>query len=227
MKKTILFLAITIGFAQVLLCQTGESVKYKNRIGLSGGGGSGFKYIDVVQLTDGTYSAIGFGGGGMVQFSYGVEFGRHFDLAISAGGQFGKLDKKVSNASMDFTRSRLSVTPSFMVPIKGGEFMRLKFGAGFDWMYGALLTFDLSKISGGVKDEWKYDNAFGEHISIVFEYDTQKRLSFSGGLKLNNAAYKFKSGTKSFPTPGSDLDKPNGSSVDAVFGVYYTFNWKK
>lgn len=227
MKKAILVLVLIIGYIQLINCQAGQPLRYKNRIGLTGGGGSGFKYLDIVELTDGSIATISFGGGSMVQFSYGVELGRHFDLAVSAGGQFSKLTRAVSNASMNLTRSRLSVTPSYIVPISGGENMRLKIGAGFDLMYAALLTFDLSKLPGGVKDEWKYNNAFGEHLSIIFEYNTPKRLAFSGGLKLNNAAYKFKSGTISYPSSGADLEKPNGSSVDCVFGLFYTFNWKK
>lgn len=227
MKKTILFLAFTIGFLQTSFCQTGQIAKHKNRIGLVGGGGSGFKYIPIVDLTNGTKASLSFGAGQLIQISYGIQFNNHFDLTINAGGQFSNLDKKVSNASMSFTRTRLAVTPSFVVPIKGGENMNLKFGAGIDWIYGALLTFDLSKIQGGVKDEWKYDNTFGEHVSVIFEYITPKRVAFSGGLEYNNASYKFKSGEISYPTAGADLDKPNGSSVNFVLGVYYTFNWKK
>jgi hypothetical protein len=227
MKKTILFLAIAIGFLQVSYSQITQSAKFKSRFGLVGGGGSGFKYIPVVELTDGSKASISFGGGLFVQFSYGVQFSRHFDLTINAGGQFSKLDKNVSNASMNFDRSRLSVTPSFVVPIQGGDIMNLKIGAGLDWIYGARLTFDLSKLPDGVKDVWKYDKTLGEHVSVIFEYKQGKRLAFSGGLVYNNASYKFVSGTSSYPSSGADMEKPNGSSVDVIFGAYYTFNWVK
>lgn len=227
MKKTFLLLAIIIGFLQVSYCQIGQSGKFSNRFGMVGGGGSGFKHIPVIELTDGSKASISYGGGFFVQFSYGIQFSRHFDLTINAGGQYSKLDKNVSNASMNFDRARLSVTPSYVVPIKGGENLNLKIGVGIDWIYGAKLTFDLSKLPGGVKDEWLYNKTFGEHISVIFEYKAYKRLAFSSGLVYNNASYKFKSGTISYPSSGAEMEKPNGSSIDVIFGVYYMFNWRK
>jgi hypothetical protein len=200
--------------------------KYKNRIGLTMGGGSGFQNIPFVTLTDGTEATISFGAGTLVEFEYGYEFNRHFDLTFNIGGQFSELSQTIDNGSMAFNRSILSLTPSYILPIAGGDKMRLKFGAGIDWLYNAELNFDLSKISGGVKDDWKYNGGFGEHLSIIFEYNTPKRFSFSGGFKLHNANYTFKSGNSSYPT-SDDLKKPNGSGVDFILGAYYRFNWIK
>jgi hypothetical protein len=200
--------------------------KYKNRIGFIIGGGSGFQNIPFVQLTDGSESTISFGGGTAVEFEYGCEFNKHFDLAIDIGGQFSELSETVSNGSTSFTRSIISLTPAYILPIAGGDKMRLKFGAGIDMLYNAHLNFDLSQISGGFKDDWKYKGGVGEHVSIFFEFNTPKRFSFYAGGKWQNANYTFKSGGISHPTD-NDVINPDGSGVYFLLGVNYHFNWKK
>jgi len=200
--------------------------RYKNRIGLNGGGGSGFKNIQVLTLSDGTKASISFGGGTVVNFEYGHEFSKHFDLAINIGGQFSELSKTVDNGSMTCNRTILSLTPSYILPIGGEDKMSLRFGAGIDWIYFVDLDFDLSKISGGVKDDWKYNAAIGEHVSVIFEYNTPKRFAFTGGLRLHNAKYEFNSGNSSYPTD-DDVKYPNGSGIDFIIGAYYRFNWIK
>jgi hypothetical protein len=200
--------------------------KYKNRIGLTIGGGSGFQNTPVVELTDGTEATISFGGGTLIEFEYGYEFNKHFDLTLNIGGQFSELSQTVDNGSITFNRSIISLTPSYILPIVAGERMRLKFGAGIDWLYNSELNLDLSKVSGYSQDDWKYSGGFGEHVSIIFEYSTPKRFSFIAGLKLQNANYKFKSGGTMHPTD-NDLINPKGSGIDFLLGVNYHFNWGK
>lgn len=201
--------------------------RYKNRIGLNGGGGTGFTSVSIVTLTDGTQASISFGGGTVGNFEYGYEFTRHFDLAIDFGYQASALDKTIQNGSMAFNRGIISLTPSYILPLTRRDKTRFKFGVGIDWIYYAYLNFDLSKVKGGVKDDWKYNGAFGEHLSIIFELNTNnRRFSFDVEFKLYNANYSFNSGSYSYPT-NDDLKKPSGSGIDFLFGVYYHFNWKK
>jgi hypothetical protein len=200
--------------------------KFKNRIGLIMCGGGGFQNIPFVELTDGTIATISFGGDYAVQFEYGYEVNKYFDLAINIGGQFSELSQTVSNGSASFNRSIVSLTPSYILPIAGGDKMRFKFGAGIDLLYNAELNFDLSKVSGGTKDDWKYNGGLGGHLSIIFEILTPKRFSFNAGIRYQNANYEFKSGAHSYPTD-NDLKNPNGSGIYILLGVNYSFNWVK
>jgi hypothetical protein len=199
-------------------------VQYKDRLGLNIGSGAGFESAPVAKLTDGSEASISFGGGIIVQLQYGHEFNKNFDVAIDIGGQFSSLDKSVNNGSMTFNRTVLSLTPFYVLPIAGGDKFRLKFGAGVDVLYNAELNFDLSQISGGVKDDWKYNSTFGEHVSVIFEMNLPQRFSISAGLKWQNANYTFNSGSKSYPT-SNNLKSPNGSGIDILIGGYYHFDW--
>jgi len=198
--------------------------KYKNRISLNIGGGSGFESVPMVDRPDGTKSSISFGGGTIGKFEYGYEFNNHFDLAIGIGAQFSELDKSIGgNGSVEFNRGIISLTPSYILPIDSRGNTRLKFGVGIDWLYNAELNFDLSKISGGGKDIWKYNSTIGEHVSIIFEINSLKRFSYNAGLRLYNVNYTFESGGNSYPGNGSDLKSPDGSGIDFLLGVNYHF----
>lgn len=217
---------ITPNYATQVKQDATTNKKFKNRIGLIMGGGGGFQNIPFVELTDGTKATISFGGDYVVQFEYGYEVNKHFDLALNIGGQFSELSQTISNGSASFNRSIVSLTPSYILPIGDGDKMRFKFGAGIDLLYNAELNFDLSKISGGTKDDWKYNGGFGEHLSIIFEILTPKRFSFNAGIRYQNANYEFKSGDHSYPID-NDLKNPNGSGMFFLLGVNYRFNWVK
>jgi hypothetical protein len=205
---------------------TGTPSSFKNKIGLRMGGGAGFKKIPVVTLNDGTTASISFGNGVLVQLDYLLVFGRHFDLEIGVGGQFGELDKTVSNGSVDFTRSILSFTPSYVIPLTPDDNMSLKLGAGIDYLYGAVLSIDLSKVPGGFKDDWSYNSSLGEHVSMVLMVNSSKRWTFTVGVQYRNASYTFGEGNSRTPSD-PDMKNPNGSGVDFLLGGYYCFNWKK
>jgi hypothetical protein len=222
----ILFFALFVGCMQLMFSQATVATRYNNRIGLTGGGGAGFESIPVAVLTDGTKASISFGSGTLVQFEYGIELSRHFDLAFDFGGQFAELDKTVDNASMSFNRSVLSLTPSYIIPLHTQADICFKIGAGIDYFYNADLDFDLSEIPDGVKDDWKYNGGVAEHLSLFMEYTTAKRFSFAVGVKVHNGAYEFKSGGNSYPLD-DNMKKTNGGGVEGLFGVYYNFNFRK
>jgi len=198
--------------------------RYSNRIGIILGGGSGFKNVTIGFLNDGTKVAISFGGGSGGGLEYGYEFSRHFDLGGIIFYQSSSLSSDVANAKMTFTRAFLSVTPALIVPLTKKDKTRFKFGVGLDWFFFSNLSTDLSKISGGFKDEWKYKNAFGEHLNITFELNTNnKRFSFSGQLKFYNVNYSFDKETNGYVPVDDDLEKPTGSGVDFLLGFAYHF----
>lgn len=226
MKIKLTLFALLLGIAQLLFSQDAALNKYRNRIGLIFGGGSGFDNVSVLQMSDGSKASLSFGGGYLVGFEFTHEFTKHLDMTLDAGGQFSELDRQVDNASMEFTRSDLALTPAYILSLGKTGRMRLKFGAGINWLYYPQLNFDLSKIQDGVKDMWKYKGAIGEHASIIFEFSTYKRFSFNCGLKIQNAKYSFKSGDKSYPI-SNDLKNPNGGGVEFLLGACYNFNLKK
>jgi hypothetical protein len=214
-----------ITYSQIQVVDQNEPVvQYKDRLGLLIGFGSGSQSVPIATLIDGSKTSISFGGGTIVQLEYGHEFNRNFDVAIDIGGQFSSLDQKVSNGSMDFNRTILSLTPFYVLPITSDDKYRLKFGAGIDFLYNAELNFDLSQVTGGMKDDWKYNSAFGEHLCLIFEMNLPSRFSISAGVQWQNANYTFDTGSHSFPTT-SDLKSPNGSGIVILLGGYYHFDW--
>lgn len=213
-------------FSQIQMMNQNENeVQYKDRLGLNIGFGSGSQSIPIATLSDGSKTSISFGGGTLVQLQYGHEFSKNFDVAIDIGGQFSSLDQKVSNGNMDFNRTILSVTPFYILPITGDEKYRLKIGAGIDFLYNAELNFNLSQVSSGMKDDWKYNSAFGEHVSVLVEMNLPSRFSISAGFKWQNANYTFDTGNTTYPTSNSDLKSPNGSGINILLGAYYHFDW--
>jgi len=200
--------------------------KFKNRLCINIGGGSGFKDIPVATLTNGTETSISFGGGSLVKLVYGCEIRKHFDMAIDFGFQLSELDIPMNNGSMTFSRNFISVTPSYILPIGRKDRMNIKFGVGIDWLFNTSLKMELSKIPGGIDDNWKYNNTIGEHLKIVYEIKMGKRFSIDAGLKLYNANYKFESGGNYYPNDNV-LKTPDGSGLDILFGLNYHFNWIK
>jgi hypothetical protein len=226
MKKRTLLLLFAIFAFQFISGQSATETWYRNRIGMYGGGGMGFNKVAIGTLTDGSVASITFGGGGTVRIEYSHYFSHHFNVTFNIGGMFSNLDKEVTNGEMSFTRNNISIAPYYIVPIGGTGKAQLGFGAGLDIFYIAKLTFDLSKISGGSKDEWTYNPAVGGHVAMNFEAALSKRFTLNGGMKLHFSKFSFEKGSNSVPTT-DDLKNPNGSGLDLVLGICYRFNWKK
>lgn len=100
--------------------------------------------------------------------------------------------------------------------------MRVKVGAGLDLSFGNELEINMEELTDGFKDTWNYDRAVGYHISGNFEVNASRRWLFSGGLQYNGINYDFASSSNHFPID-SDLESPNGSAINIVFGAYYCF----
>ncbi len=193
-----------------------------SRVGLTFQGGYGFQNIDMVDLEEGGTSTISFGGGAGGSFLLGHEFSSHFDLSASIGVYATSLQPVVSNADITFSSFRFSITPAYIIPIRDGNRMRVKVGAGFDLSFSNELEINMEEIPDGFKDTWTYDRAVGYHISGNFEVNASRRWLFSGGLQYNGINYDFESSSNRFPID-SDLESPNGSDIIIVFGAYYCF----
>lgn len=194
----------------------------KNRLGLNANLGGGFESTPMATSTDGKESKISYGGGCAIGLKFGHEFNKHFDLAMDINYQFSGLRPNLNNADINFGRGILSLTPAYILPINGGDAMRLKFGAGLDYYFDNKLTIETNKLSGGFNDNWTYSNTFGYHSNLIFELNISDNWSFNYGLKWYNVSYAFDKGGSHYPTD-TKLKSPNGSGLDFLFGFYYHF----
>jgi len=193
-----------------------------NRIGINMAIGGGFENFTMFKTTEGDDSKISFGGGYAIGLKYGYEVNKHFDLALDINYQFSMLQPFLKNAKTTFRRGYLSITPSYIIPLNDGEFMRFKIGGGYNYYWDAQLIIEGSKIPSGFNDTWIYDAASGFHISVNFEMNMNEKFSMSYGLKYYSIHYNFKSGSVSYPLDNF-LIKPDGSGLDLMMGFYYHF----
>ncbi len=193
-----------------------------HRVGVSLGIGFGFENFPMFTTVDGDDSKISFGGGFGAGIRYGYEFSRHFDLAVEAIYQSSGLRPYLKNASTSFNRFIISVTPSYIIPIDGGDAMRIKLGAGPDLYLSPELKIKGSKVTGGFDDNWSYGGTAGFHVTGIFEMNPSEKWSVIYGLKYYNAAYKFESGGGYAPMD-NQLRTPDGSGIDILFGFNYHF----
>jgi hypothetical protein len=194
----------------------------KNRFGFNFGFGAGLKQIPMVILTTGDKSNISFGGGIVFGLKYGYEVGKYFDLAAELNYQFTQLAPVIENGEVSFTRGNFSITPSLIIPIDGGYSMRLKLGAGLNYNFSPVLDVDLNQMTGGFNDTWKYNDALGYHISLVWERNYSESFSANIGLKYVDVQYEFES-SLSGQNPDMEFLRGNGKDIEILMGVYYHF----
>lgn len=195
----------------------------KSRIGLNMNLGGGFESTTMFITSTGGESKISCGGGVALGLKYGYEINRFLDIAVDLNYQFSMLAPYLKNASTTFQRAYVSLTPSFIIPIRGGESMRFKVGGGYDYYFDERLIIEAKKITGGFDDTWKYENVSGYHASLNFEMNFSEKWSMNYGFKYYNVIYKFKPGSNSYPLPSNPLFKPDGSGFDLLIGACYHF----
>lgn len=199
-----------------------EWIRPKHRIGLNIDAGGGVNNIPVAQTTDGRDVNLTFGKQFLIGLRYANQFHKHFEYALDLSYENSSLSPNINNGKMNFKRTSVSATPFYILPIRDGYFMRLKFGAGLDYYIMPKLNIEMSNLMG-LSDTWRYDNALGYHIAAIFELLTGKNFSIDYGLKWTDVNYKF--GTSIFANyPTSDeLIKPKGGSICLTLGMYYHF----
>lgn len=202
----------------------------KNRIGIAVGAGFGFDKRVMGTNMNGDDVSLSFGGGVGIGGYIGRELTKYLDLEIAYRHFAGGFSPSVKDASMDFSRHIISITPAFIIPIDGGYARRLKLGFGADIYLGSKLEIDIPSIPAtplnpavpGIKDTWKYGDAYGYHLSAIYEINPSQRWSFFMGGRYYAINYNFSSGTKYFPIDDFFV-KPNGSGLDFVFGAGFHF----
>lgn len=201
--------------------------KPKNRIGVAVGAGGGFTRETVATTTDGGDVTLSFGGGAGIGGYIGRELNKYLDLEIAYRHFNGGLSPNITNGSMEFSRHIISITPAFIIPIRGGYTKRVKLGLGADIYIGSKLELDVPVVNPPdppfqLNDTWKYSDAFGYHISAVYEVNVSRHWCFFYGARYYAVKYSFASGNTTFPTDDFFV-KPNGSGLDFIFGAGFHF----
>ena len=195
-------------------------VRPKNRIGLGANMGFGFKNHDMIKVEEGGYSTLSFGGGIGISVLYGRELSDKFDLSFELGYKMSELSPYLWNAKMEFRRGIVSVTPAYVIKLKGRS--RLRLGAGPDCYFANTMRTETSEIMGGFNDKWKYSTAIGFHASAVCSFHFTDLITWDIGLKYYNVSYKYNSSEVGYyPLPGSVFEKGNGSGIDLILRIYY------
>jgi proline iminopeptidase len=198
----------------------------RERSGLDMNIGVGFKNIPMVTSTTGEESTLSFGGGLGMGLTYGHVISRHLDVEGNIVWQFSELSPSLSDVEISFERWILTLTPSFVIPIRGGEVWRLRIGAGPDFYFGSRLVDETISPAGIPKEIWTYSNKIGYHVSAIFEFNLSRYCSMDFGLKGYNVTHKINDGSNNKPVV-DDVKNPNGSGIDFVLGFLYNFSFQR
>ncbi|MBN2861885.1 MAG: DUF2846 domain-containing protein [Bacteroidales bacterium] len=194
----------------------------KSRVGLLLSGGIGFEsypwFVDE-NINDVNLST---GGGFGIGAEYGHQFGKNFDLSFTCTFQSSSLSENLKNASASYNRLVLSLTPALVIPVKGGELLRFRLGAGPGLYALGTMKIDASE-AGGDKYTFKYDPALGIHALFLFEFNFMERGSMNLGVRYSNVTYNFNPSGSSDILTDPELVKSNGSGVDFILGYNFLF----
>ena len=176
--------------------QTIESnIEHSNALGVVFEPGRGFNKVGVLSTSAGTEAMLSFGGEGTIGLNYCREFNNHFGWLVELQDQFSSIFLDTSNSSVEFNTGIISTTPYFKIPILKHK-QNIKIGAGLDYHFNPVLTYDTEKLMNGFKDEWVYNNVLGYHILFYFETKLGKKLRGHTGLKYSDVQYSFASSKK-------------------------------
>lgn len=192
------------------------------RVGIELGAGFGLNDFAIIQTTDGNESKLGYGGGLMYGLLVGNQFTNHFDLELSYRFADRGLTPHLENASIHFTRHLVNITPSFVIPIQGGYYQRVRVGGGLTMAFDAKQKWNTSELQTGFKDTWIYDNAVGYHATCVYELNFAKHFSSYMGLRYTDITYAFKQSAIAVPVIDK-LTNPHGNSIDFLIGFSFHF----
>lgn len=215
--------ALASGRMRQLTADMLQQPRPKNRMGLNLAVGFGFENHPLFEIDGGGDSKISLGGGVAIGLKYGREFGKHFDLTTELNYQHSSLTPALTNAKTSFARGVFSVTPAYIVPIRDGEEMRFKFGAGLDLYWAGRLKIEGSQVPGGFNDTWKYKSAIGPHLNAIFEMNTSEKFSFVYGLKFYSVGYKQVENGSSYQGGFPELKETSGTGIDLLMGFFYHF----
>ena len=194
----------------------------RSRVGLILSGGIGFESNPWFIDEHGDEVTLSTGGGFGIGAEYGHQFGSKFDLSINCFFQGSGLSEKLKNASGSFNRFGIAVTPAIVIPVKGGEILRFRIGAGPGIYNLGTMKIDASEITGD-KYTFKYKSAFGIHGLFLFESNFMERGLMNLGIRYSNIHYNFNPEGSSDLVTEPKLLKPDGSGIDFILGYNFLF----
>ncbi|OFY63156.1 MAG: hypothetical protein A3H98_01960 [Bacteroidetes bacterium RIFCSPLOWO2_02_FULL_36_8] len=197
-------------------------IRPKNRIGANIITGNGRDGYTAFTNSNGGEAKISFGSGFGYKFLLGREINKWFDITSIFKYQKSTLVPKVENAEISFERYSISITPSGIIPIQDGDFMRLKIGIGVDYVMPSVLYIYTVKYPNGIADNWNYKKTNGMHIRLVYEVNFSKYFSLQYGFTWNTVTYQFIKGNYYYPIIDK-LNRPDGSGLDLFFGLNIHF----
>jgi len=194
----------------------------KSRLGLAMSAGFGFESTAWFIDEDGNDVNLSTGGGFGIGAEYGHQFSRNFDLSINCFFQGSSLSRPLKNANGSFNRVGITITPALVIPVKGGENLRFRIGAGPGIYSLGTMKIDASEITGD-SFKFKYKTAPGIHALLLFESNFMERGSMNLGIRYSNIHYKLSSAGSYVNVTDPELLKPDGSGIDLFFGYYFVF----
>jgi hypothetical protein len=208
-----------------LFQQPSEPISLKPRnskLGMVMEGAAGFESLPWFVDTNGDNVSLSTGGGFGIGVLYGYQFNKYFDLSADCAFMGSTLSRTLSNASGSFNRMVITVTPSVIMPIKGGEAIRLKLGAGPGLYSFGTMKIDGSRI-GGSKYTLNYNSALGVHVTFLIEARFMERGSFEMGIRYTHVRYNYDSSGSSYSITEPKLLNPDGSGIGFFMGYYFLF----
>jgi hypothetical protein len=194
----------------------------RSRLGLIVGFGFGFESIALFGLQNGDDVTLSTGGGFSMGGQYAFDITRKINLSLDCFYEESTLSTSLSNGDGTFDRMGVTVTPAYIIPIRGGYQYRIMAGAGAGLYCFGTMFVDQSQV-GGTKYTLKYYTAPGFHLSMVFHAKFKPHTGMSFGIKYYNVQYKFTDdGNPVQPTDPAFLN-PNGSGLDFTFGYHFNF----
>lgn len=190
----------------------------KSRLAISIGGGIGFEKMPWFLDENNDEVTLSTGGGYSIGAEYGYMVSRNFDITLNCSFIGSSLSRSLSNASGTFNRMGLTITPSLIIPIRGGQMFRLKAGVGT-----GLYNFGTMKVDATELGEklfiYRYKNAIGFHGQLLFESNFSEKGMTGLGLRYESIRYTIKSSTDNPTDPM--VTAPDGSGL--IFFINYSF----
>ena len=190
----------------------------KNSLGIEVVMGGGIRSEEVIILDNGGTASFSYGGGFGIGAQYAYQFHRNFELKIGANYESSTLSPRVKNVEMYFRRAKAGITPRFVIPLRDGETMRLKLGAGLDYYFWN--NFKLHEPFTPVSITHIYDKAFGYHGEFLFDMNVGSATTFYYGLKWNGAIFNTNS---PYIPVHSFFSNPNANELMLLLGVTFYF----
>lgn len=221
--KTRIFL---IAFIGVLAFQNinGQyrSKNYKASVGAFMGAGFGFESFPIFYDENGDEITLSTGGGLAGGLDIGYDILNSLNLSMQIFYQGSSPSKALKNASGSFNRMGITITPAFIIPIKGGNKYRLMPGAGAGFYTMGTMKVDATEI-GGEEMTFKYESTIGFHVSLMFQINFSPRSTLGTGLKYYNIAYTYTEEGSTHISTDNKILEPNGSGLDIILGYYFRF----